>query len=31
VPGERYPAFQGREGDTIRITWKEEDAQLLRA
>jgi len=31
VPGERYPAFQGREGSTIRITWKEEDAQLLRA
>jgi putative spermidine/putrescine transport system ATP-binding protein len=31
VPGERYPAFRGREGDTIRITWKEEDAQLLRA
>ena len=31
VPGERYPAFRGREGDRIRITWKEEDAQLLRA
>jgi putative spermidine/putrescine transport system ATP-binding protein len=31
VPGERYPAFRGREGDTIRITWKEEDAQLLSA
>ena len=31
VSGERYPAFQGREGDTIRITWKEEDAQLLRS
>ena len=31
VPGERYPAFRGREGDTIRITWKEGDAQLLRA
>jgi hypothetical protein len=31
VPGESYPAFRGREGDTIRITWKEKDAQLLRA
>jgi len=31
VPGERYPAFRGREGDRLRITWKEEDAQLLRA
>jgi ABC-type Fe3+/spermidine/putrescine transport system ATPase subunit len=31
VPGERYPAFRGREGEKIRITWKEEDAQLLRA
>jgi putative spermidine/putrescine transport system ATP-binding protein len=31
VPGERYPAFRGREGDRIRITWKEEDAQLLSA
>src|SRR2546423_7097652 len=31
VSGERYPAFRGREGDRIRITWKEEDAQLLRA
>jgi putative spermidine/putrescine transport system ATP-binding protein len=31
VPGEHYPAFRGREGDTIRITWKEGDAQLLRA
>ena len=31
VPGERYPAFRGREGDRIRITWKEEDAQLLGA
>jgi putative spermidine/putrescine transport system ATP-binding protein len=30
VPGERYPALRGREGDRIRITWKEEDVQLLR-
>jgi ABC-type sugar transport system ATPase subunit len=31
VPGDRYPALRGREGDAIRITWKEEDVQLLRA
>jgi putative spermidine/putrescine transport system ATP-binding protein len=31
VSGERYPVFRGREGERIRITWKEEDAQLLRA
>src|SRR5499427_2852971 len=31
VPGESYPDFRGREGDKIRITWKEGDAQLLRA
>src|SRR5712691_3998845 len=31
VAGERYPAFRGREGEKIRITWKEEDVQLLRA
>jgi ABC-type sugar transport system ATPase subunit len=31
VPGDRYPAFRGREGDSIRIRWKEEDGQLLRA
>jgi ABC-type Fe3+/spermidine/putrescine transport system ATPase subunit len=31
VPGESYPAFRGREGERIRITWKEEDVQLLRA
>ncbi len=29
VPGERYPAFRGREGEKIRISWKEEDVQLL--
>ena len=29
VPGERYPAFRGREGETILISWKEEDVQLL--
>jgi ABC-type Fe3+/spermidine/putrescine transport system ATPase subunit len=31
VGGESYPAFRGREGDRIRISWKEEDVQLLRA
>jgi putative spermidine/putrescine transport system ATP-binding protein len=31
VSGERYPDFRGREGDKIRIVWKEGDAQLLRA
>jgi ABC-type Fe3+/spermidine/putrescine transport system ATPase subunit len=29
VPAERYPSLRGREGDTIRISWKEEDVQLL--
>ena len=31
VPGERYPEFRGREGAKIRISWREEDAQLLHA
>jgi ABC-type Fe3+/spermidine/putrescine transport system ATPase subunit len=30
VPGERYPAFRGKEGEKIRISWKEEDVQLLQ-
>ena len=30
VPGERYVALRGREGERIRISWKEEDVQLLR-
>jgi ABC-type Fe3+/spermidine/putrescine transport system ATPase subunit len=30
VPGERYPELRGREGERIRIAWKEEDVQLLR-
>jgi putative spermidine/putrescine transport system ATP-binding protein len=29
LPGDRYPALRGREGETIRIVWKEEDVQLL--
>jgi hypothetical protein len=31
VPAEHYPSLRGREGDRIRISWKEEDAQLLGA
>jgi len=31
VPGDRYPAFRGKEGEKIRISWKEEDVQLLHA
>jgi ABC-type Fe3+/spermidine/putrescine transport system ATPase subunit len=30
VPGEQYAVLRGREGETIRISWKEEDVQLLR-
>src|SRR5579883_708364 len=29
VPGDQYPALRGREGERIRIAWKEEDVQLL--
>ena len=31
VTGEHYPSLRGREGDTIGISWKEEDVQLLGA
>ena len=31
VPAEQYPSLRGREGDTIRISWREDDAQLLDA
>jgi putative spermidine/putrescine transport system ATP-binding protein len=31
VAGDRYPAFRGKEGEKIRISWKEEDVQLLHA
>lgn len=31
VPGESYPAFRGKEGETILISWKEEDVQLLES
>jgi ABC-type Fe3+/spermidine/putrescine transport system ATPase subunit len=29
IPGDQYPSLQGREGEQIRISWKEEDVQLL--
>jgi putative spermidine/putrescine transport system ATP-binding protein len=29
VPGDLYPGLRGREGDTIRVSWEEEDVQLL--
>ena len=29
VPGDQYPSLRGKEGDTVRISWKEEDVQLL--
>jgi ABC-type Fe3+/spermidine/putrescine transport system ATPase subunit len=31
VAAEHYPALRGREGQRIRISWKEEDVQLLGA
>jgi len=30
VPGEDYARLRGREGESITITWKEEDVKLLR-
>jgi len=29
VPGDRYPHLRGREGEQIRVFWREEDVQLL--
>jgi putative spermidine/putrescine transport system ATP-binding protein len=29
VAGDRYPSFRGREGEKVRVRWKEEDVQLL--
>jgi ABC-type Fe3+/spermidine/putrescine transport system ATPase subunit len=29
VGGEQYPSLRGREGQKVRISWKEEDVQLL--
>ena len=31
VGAEHYPALRGREGERIRISWREEDVQLLDA
>jgi len=31
VPGERYPSLRGKEGEKIRISWKEEDVRLLHS
>jgi hypothetical protein len=31
VSGDRYPVLRGREGEKIRISWREDDVQLLRA
>jgi len=31
VPGERYPLLRGREGEKIRISWREVDVQLLHS
>jgi ABC-type Fe3+/spermidine/putrescine transport system ATPase subunit len=31
VAAENYPALRGREGERIRISWREEDVQLLDA
>jgi len=30
VPGESYPSLRGREGQTVTISWNEEDGRLLR-
>ena len=31
VPGDRYPEFRGKEGRSVRLSWKEEDVRLLRS
>jgi len=31
VGAEEYPRLRGREGERIRISWREEDVQLLGA
>jgi ABC-type Fe3+/spermidine/putrescine transport system ATPase subunit len=31
IAGDRFPAFRGKEGTTVPVSWKEEDVQLLRA
>jgi ABC-type Fe3+/spermidine/putrescine transport system ATPase subunit len=30
VPGEAYASLRGREGERIRVSWREDDVQLLR-
>ncbi len=30
VTGDQYPSLRGREGETVRVTWEEEDVQLLQ-
>jgi spermidine/putrescine transport system ATP-binding protein len=30
VSGDRYPEFQGTEGNAARLSWKEDDVRLLR-
>lgn len=31
ITGDRFPAFRGKEGSTVPVSWKEEDVQLLGA
>ncbi len=31
ITGDRFPAFRGKEGTTVPISWREEDVQLLGA
>jgi ABC-type Fe3+/spermidine/putrescine transport system ATPase subunit len=31
VSGDLYPSLRGKEGSTVRVSWKEEDVQLLGA
>jgi putative spermidine/putrescine transport system ATP-binding protein len=31
LPGDEYPSLRGCEGQTVRVSWKEEDVQLLSA
>jgi hypothetical protein len=31
ITGDRFPAFRGKEGQTVPVSWKDEDVQLLGA
>jgi ABC-type Fe3+/spermidine/putrescine transport system ATPase subunit len=31
ITGDRFPAFRGKEGTTVPVSWKEQDVQLLGA